>query len=246
MDEPTRSFRDAATLGSGPERRPRRLHPTRRRRPLARVQLERFARRLHDRRRSRGGGTCGAGEAEVEDAKPPPPIGLQFESLTAIEAGYQVFARKRQIGAVIGLASGQYAAWNRDGKIGEFVTLGQAESAVRAADRAGVAKMTDALSAACDYIERGWAPIPVPFRTKGPLLEAWQTVRINAETAPTLLQRRPAEHRHHSWRSVRRLVRPRSRLLRSDRRSAVSLARTAVFGHASKRASHWIYQVKPL
>jgi hypothetical protein len=68
--------------------------------------------------------------------KPSPPIGLQFESLTAIEAGYQVFARKRQIGAVIGLASGQFAAWNRGGKIGEFATLGQAEAAVRAADLA--------------------------------------------------------------------------------------------------------------
>jgi hypothetical protein len=68
--------------------------------------------------------------------EPSPPIRLRFESLTAIEAGYQVFARKRQIGAVIGLASGQFAAWNRGGKIGEFATLGQAESAVRAADRA--------------------------------------------------------------------------------------------------------------
>jgi hypothetical protein len=69
--------------------------------------------------------------------KPQPPIGLQFEGLTAIEAGYLVFdARKRKIGAVIGLTSGQYAAWNRDEKIGEFATLGQAESAVRAADRA--------------------------------------------------------------------------------------------------------------
>lgn len=65
--------------------------------------------------------------------KPPPPVG----SLTAVEAGYQVFgARKRRIGAVIGLASGQYGAWSRGGKIGEFPTLGEAEAAVRAADRA--------------------------------------------------------------------------------------------------------------
>ena len=67
--------------------------------------------------------------------KPSPPIGLRFESLTAIDSGYQVFAKNRQIGAVIGLASDQFAAWNRGGKIGEFATLGQAESAVRAADR---------------------------------------------------------------------------------------------------------------
>jgi hypothetical protein len=68
--------------------------------------------------------------------KPPPPIGLRFERLTAIEDGYPVFARKRKIGAVVGLSTGQFAAWNRDGKIGEFATLGQAESAVRAADLA--------------------------------------------------------------------------------------------------------------
>jgi hypothetical protein len=68
--------------------------------------------------------------------KPKPPIELQFERLTAIASGYQVFASNRQIGAVIGLASGQFAAWNRGGKIGEFAMLGQAENAVRAADRA--------------------------------------------------------------------------------------------------------------
>jgi hypothetical protein len=68
--------------------------------------------------------------------KPLPPIGLRFESLTAIEAGYHVYAGNRQIGAVIGLASGQFAAWNHDRKIGEFATPGQAEAAVCAADRA--------------------------------------------------------------------------------------------------------------
>ena len=51
--------------------------------------------------------------------------------------------------------------------------------------------MNDALAAACDYIERGWAPIPVPFRTKGPLLEEWQTIRINAETAPNFFNGAP-------------------------------------------------------
>ena len=70
-------------------------------------------------------------------SKPPPPVGLRFESLTAIESGYQVFARNRQIGAVIGLVSGQFAAWSRDRKIGEFATPGQAEATVRDADRTG-------------------------------------------------------------------------------------------------------------
>jgi hypothetical protein len=71
-----------------------------------------------------------------ERPKPAPPIGPRLERLTTIEAGYPVFARKHKIGAVIGLASGQFAAWNRHGKIGEFATPGQAESAVRVAHRA--------------------------------------------------------------------------------------------------------------
>ena len=69
--------------------------------------------------------------------KPAPPIGSRFERMTAIEAGYVVLdARQRQIGAVFARASGQYAAWGRHGKIGGFATLGQADNAVRAVDRA--------------------------------------------------------------------------------------------------------------
>ena len=55
--------------------------------------------------------------------------------LTAHEAGYRVYAKNRRIGAVIGLASGQFAAWSPHGKIGEFATPGQAEAAVRAAPK---------------------------------------------------------------------------------------------------------------
>jgi hypothetical protein len=76
-----------------------------------------------------------AAPAKPKLKKPPPPVGLRFESLTANASGYQVFARNRQIGAVIGLLSGQFAAWSHGGKIGEFATLSQAEAAVRAADR---------------------------------------------------------------------------------------------------------------
>jgi hypothetical protein len=57
--------------------------------------------------------------------------------MTDIEAGYVVLdARQRQIGTVFARASGQYAAWGRNGKIGEFDTWGQAENAVRLAHRA--------------------------------------------------------------------------------------------------------------
>ena len=55
--------------------------------------------------------------------------------LTAHESGYQIYAKNRRIGAVIGLASGQFAAWSRHGKIGEFATPGEAEAAVRTAPK---------------------------------------------------------------------------------------------------------------
>ena len=39
------------------------------------------------------------------------------------------------------------------------------------------------LAAALDYVARGWSPVPIPHREKGPLIDAWQDIRVNAETA---------------------------------------------------------------
>jgi hypothetical protein len=36
---------------------------------------------------------------------------------------------------------------------------------------------------ALDYIRRGWAPIPIPFRQKGPTIKGWQEIRATVETA---------------------------------------------------------------
>ena len=32
--------------------------------------------------------------------------------------------------------------------------------------------------AAKDYIQRGWCPLPVPFKEKGPRLKGWQDLRL--------------------------------------------------------------------
>lgn len=41
--------------------------------------------------------------------------------------------------------------------------------------------------AACDYaseyIARGWAPIPVPWRSKNPGYDGWQHLRVTADTS---------------------------------------------------------------
>ena len=102
--------------------------------------------------------------------------------------------------------------------------------------------MIDALSAARDYIERGWAPIPVPFRTKGPLLDDWQTLRINTETAPT--------HFNGASQNIGIILGAASGGLCDldlDCFEAIAAAPyilpgTALFGHESKRGSHWIYR----
>ena len=41
---------------------------------------------------------------------------------------------------------------------------------------------SDAKQAAAAYCQRGWSPIPVPYRTKKPVLKGWQKLRITAET----------------------------------------------------------------
>ncbi len=98
------------------------------------------------------------------------------------------------------------------------------------------------LDAALDYIARGWSPIPVPHRQKGPLLDAWQDIRINAETA----------HAYFNGAALNLgviLGKASGGLtdIDLDCREAIAAAgyilpRTAVFGHASKPASHWVYR----
>lgn len=46
-----------------------------------------------------------------------------------------------------------------------------------------VRRLSAALDAALAYIGRGWSPIPVGYREKGPKLKDWQKLRITAETA---------------------------------------------------------------
>ena len=40
------------------------------------------------------------------------------------------------------------------------------------------------LAIALDYIGRGWAPVPIPYRKKGPVLDEWPKLRISAVDAP--------------------------------------------------------------
>ena len=98
------------------------------------------------------------------------------------------------------------------------------------------------LAAALDYIGRGWAPIPVPHRQKGPVIDGWQHLRITAETAPGYF--------NGGGQGLGVIVGKASGGLTDldlDCPEAIAAApyilpRTAVFGHASKPLSHWVYR----
>jgi hypothetical protein len=100
----------------------------------------------------------------------------------------------------------------------------------------------DMLAAALSYIARGYAPIPIPHREKGPRIDAWQALRVNTETAPAYF--------NGTAQNIGVILGSASGGLTDvdiDCPEAIAAAgyilpRTAVFGHASKPASHWIYR----
>jgi hypothetical protein len=98
------------------------------------------------------------------------------------------------------------------------------------------------LELALAYIERGWNPLPVPLRGKRPVDTGWQLRIIDAASA--------ARHFNGAPINIGVVLGPSSQGLTDvdlDCAEAVAIApyilpRTeAIFGRASKRASHWLY-----
>ena len=98
------------------------------------------------------------------------------------------------------------------------------------------------LAAALDYIARGWSPIPIPHREKGPLIGAWQDLRVTPETATAYFS--------GAKQNIGIILGKASGGLTDldlDCPEAIAAApyilpRTAVFGRATKPASHWVYR----
>jgi hypothetical protein len=97
------------------------------------------------------------------------------------------------------------------------------------------------LDLALSYIERGWNPVPIPARQKGPTDTGWQQRHIDAASAPRYF---------NGEQNIGIILGPTSRGLTDidlDCAEAIAIApyilpRTnAIFGRASKRASHWLY-----
>jgi bifunctional DNA primase/polymerase-like protein len=98
------------------------------------------------------------------------------------------------------------------------------------------------LDVALEYIGRGWNPVPIPFREKGPKGKEWQARVITADTAPQYFNSGPQ--------NIGVILGPSSRGLTDvdlDCPEAVVLAphvlpaTGAIFGRASKPASHYLY-----
>jgi replicative DNA helicase len=100
---------------------------------------------------------------------------------------------------------------------------------------------TTPLALAASYLARGWAVVPIPYRTKRPVLDGWQKLRFTPETLP--------QHFNGRAQNVGVILGEASGGLADvdlDCLEAIELAPqflppTATFGRASKPASHWLY-----
>src|SRR4051812_49404189 len=98
---------------------------------------------------------------------------------------------------------------------------------------------------AIEYIRRGWSPVPVPFKQKGPTLPGWQQLRLTEENAAAYFDR--------SAQNIGVLLGPSSGGLTDvdiDCAEALALAdhflpsTGACFGRHSKPRSHRLYRTK--
>jgi Bifunctional DNA primase/polymerase, N-terminal len=102
--------------------------------------------------------------------------------------------------------------------------------------------MPDTLSAALAYIALGWAPIPVPHREKGPLADSWQDIRVNPETATAYFNGAKQNIGVILGEASGGLTDVDLDCPEASAAAGYILPATAVFGHASKPASHWVYR----
>src|ERR1700730_10061141 len=100
------------------------------------------------------------------------------------------------------------------------------------------------LDVALEYIRCGWSPIPVPHKSKRPAGTEWQNLRITTSSA--------GQWFNGEAQNIGVLLGEASNGLADidldcDEAIAVAAAffpRTRIFGRASKRFSHWIYQTE--
>ena len=101
-----------------------------------------------------------------------------------------------------------------------------------------------ALSIALGYIKRGWSPVPVPYRQKGPVIKDWQKLRLTRQTARRYFNGTrsiSASFSGHRPPTCAMLI---STVPRRSPRLRALLPPTARFGRLSTPGAHWLYRVK--
>src|SRR6266566_4884974 len=100
------------------------------------------------------------------------------------------------------------------------------------------------LDAAQEYVSRGWQPIPVPHRSKKPVLNGWPDLRLSAADLARHFNGQPSN-------LGILLGEPSGGLVDADLDCAEALYLApaflpptgSCFGRTSKRRSHWLYVV---
>ena len=101
--------------------------------------------------------------------------------------------------------------------------------------------MTAILDVALDYISRGWSPVPIPFKSKAPVLPGWQNLRITAEEAPRYFNGGRMNGGVILGPASGNLVDADLDCSEAIRTAPYFLPKTCMFGRHSAPASHWLF-----
>ena len=92
------------------------------------------------------------------------------------------------------------------------------------------------------YIRLGWSPIPIPHKSKGPLGNEWQNLRITQANARQWFNGEPQNIGVLLGKASGGLVDVDLDCAEAIGAAPFFLPRTRTFGRASKRRSHWLYK----
>jgi hypothetical protein len=98
------------------------------------------------------------------------------------------------------------------------------------------------LEAALSYIARGFRVVPIPVRSKGPVLKDWPALIIGAPDAPAWFNGGGGNIGAHMGKASGGLADADLDCQEAIAAAGFLLPKTATFGHASKRVSHYIYR----
>jgi hypothetical protein len=97
------------------------------------------------------------------------------------------------------------------------------------------------LRQATRYVDRGWQVVPIPVRTKRPILDGWPQLRLKPEELPQHFGRRPSNIGVILGHVSGNLVDIDLDCDEAVKMAPKVLTPTATFGRLSRPSSHWLY-----